>query len=380
MQKRIAPLLLCLLLTGCLSRGDVADNTYVLSFGIERGDTFAYRIVLLAAMPEAGAEEGASMKTEVLSAEARTLFEAIETVNAGLPLTLRFSRTSLILLSEPLAREGEIKELLDFSLGALDIHSNVRIMVADGPLRDVYEGLKSDADPSFSKTMKNIGTLAEQSGTLIDARCRTVREALGSETFDLVLPYLGVNGSDPKPDIVVGEVYPMLGGALAEETARGTTVIGSAVFDGARMVGTLSGRHTLLCGMVRGEFSEGGLTFYEQSVGTLSVRVRKRKRPSVSVGNGKATVTVYLDVTPEYPLSALASSDALEPFLKERIRMELEDTFAALQKRNADAMLLGTRELLNYPFGGEEGWKERYRSLEASFDVQVRLLHPGGAS
>ena len=132
--------------------------------------------------------------------------------------------------------------------------------------------------------------------------------------------------------------------------------------------------------MVRGEFSEGGLTFYEPSVGTLSVRVRKRKRPSVSVGNGKATVTVYLDVTPEYPLSALASSDALEPFLKERIRMELEDTFAALQKRNTDAMLLGTRELLNYPFGGEEGWKERYRSLEASFDVQVRLLHPGGAS
>ena len=113
-MRRLTAILLALLsFCGCLSKGDAAHHIYVLSFGVESGDTFAYRIVLLAAMPKAGSEEGATLSTEVLAAEARTLFEAIETLNAGLPMTLRFSRTALILLSEPLAREGEIERLLE---------------------------------------------------------------------------------------------------------------------------------------------------------------------------------------------------------------------------------------------------------------------------
>ena len=89
-MRRLTAILLALLsFCGCLSKGDAAHHIYVLSFGVESGDTFAYRIVLLAAMPKAGSEEGATLSTEVLAAEARTLFEAIETLNAGLPMTLR---------------------------------------------------------------------------------------------------------------------------------------------------------------------------------------------------------------------------------------------------------------------------------------------------
>ena len=81
-MRRLTAILLALLsFCGCLSKGDAAHHIYVLSFGVESGDTFAYRIVLLAAMPKAGSEEGATLSTEVLAAEARTLFEAIETLN-----------------------------------------------------------------------------------------------------------------------------------------------------------------------------------------------------------------------------------------------------------------------------------------------------------
>ncbi|MBR0425116.1 MAG: hypothetical protein IJK01_03230 [Clostridia bacterium] len=380
-MRRLTAILLALLsFCGCLSKGDAAHHIYVLSFGVESGDTFAYRIVLLAAMPKAGSEEGATLSTEVLAAEARTLFEAIETLNAGLPMTLRFSRTALILLSEPLAREGEIERLLDFSLGALDIHSNVHVMVAGSDLKTLYEGLQNDADPSFTKTINNLDALAAQSGTVPDGRCRSVWEALGSDAFDLVLPYIGANDPNPKPDLLGGEAYPKIGGALVQSDVLGASVIGSAVFDGPRMVGTLSGWHTALLAMVRGTFSEGRTTFYLPGTGTVSVKLQTNRRTEVSVRDGTAQVRIRLKAVPEYPLSALSRDPTLQTTLEQTIEAELNRLFSALSDAHADAMQFGTRELWQFPFGGEAGWKTRYASLSASFAVHVRVLETGGAS
>lgn len=379
MRKLIALLLCCLLPVGCLSTVDVGDCIYVLSFGIERGETYAYRIVLLAALPEAGSEEGATLKTEVLSAEARTLFEAIETLNAGLPLTLRFSRTGLILLSEPLAREGALKEILDFSLGALDISWNVRIMVASGALSELYEGVQSDADPAFSKTMKNIERLAEQSGTIVDNHCRTVRESFGTDTFDLVLPYL-CSAQEPEQDAVGGEVYPKIGGALVQKSLLETSLIGSAVFYGDTMCGTLSGRHTQLVGMVTGEFCTGRMPFYHPDHGMLSVQLTARRSPRIRFDQMRASVTVTLDAETEFPLLKTEGDETLTDWLRTRLEAELSETFATLQSLGSDAMQLGTRDVLRRPLERERDWKPQYEQLSVSFSVNLRLLHAGGTA
>lgn len=375
-MRRVIALLLALMLgtTGCLSAGDVADYAFVLSFGIERGDTFAYRIVLLVAMPKAGGEDGATLDTGVYSAEARTLYEAIETLNSGMPLRLRFSRVSLILLSEPLLREGRIGELLDFSLGALDIHSNVRMMAAHGDLKEIYEALQSDADPSFSKSMQNIDALDTHAGTVIDARCRAVWEALGAAPFDLVLPCIGVGELDLLPDAVGGEAYPKRGGALVQSSANAASVIGSAVFDGAYLVGTLSGYHTQLVGMVRGDFAEGQMTLYHPAHGTVSVKLRLC-RASVSL----EAVALSLEATVLYPLAA-GEDEALVPWLASETERGLAETFAALQALNADAMGFGRFDAMQHPFAVTEDWKARYPAISPSFAVEVRLLRSGGAA
>ncbi len=379
MRKLIALLLCCLLPIGCLSTVDVGDCIYVLSFGIERGETYAYRIVLLAALPEAGSEEGATLKTEVLSAEARTLFEAIETLNAGLPLTLRFSRTGLILLSEPLARAGAMQELLDFSLGALDISLNVRIMVASSALSELYEGMQSDADPAFSNTMENIKRLAEQSGTVFDIHSRTVRESFGTDTFDLVLPYLCCT-QEPKQDVVGGEVYPKMGGALAQKSLMETSLIGSAVFCDGTMCGTLSGRHTQLVGMVTGDFHTGRMPFYHSSYGMLSVQLTARKAPRIRLDGTRASVTVTLDAETEFPLLKTEGDKTLEDWLCTQMETELSKTFSALQTLGCDAMQFGTRDVLRRPLEKGGDWKTQFEQLSVSFSVDLRLLQAGGTA
>ena len=370
--KFIILVLLCTILlpTGCLGSLGVADGAYVLSVGFARGDTFAYRVSVLCALPEGGKDEGATLHTEVFSAEARTLFEAIETLNAGLPLRLSFARASLLLVAEPLLQEGRLQELLDFSLGALDIASDVRVMAARGDMAKLLGGLVSEADPAFSKTIANIDRLDTLSGTVIDARCRTVREAFGSGTFDLVLPLVGWNEPTIQTDLIGGEAYPHLGGALLQQSGLPVSLAGSAVFSETRMVGVLSGRHTALVGMVRGDFRVGRLTWARDGQ-MLSVRLRRRKAPRIRTADGSISVTVYLDAAPEYPLMQLPPRTELTSFLTAQIEAELYETLAALQAANADAMALGTHDILRFAHGGGGDWKARYPHTAVSFTVEL---------
>ncbi|MBR0081332.1 MAG: hypothetical protein IJP98_01180 [Clostridia bacterium] len=382
-MRRVIAMLLCLLLlasSGCLSKGDVSEYAFVLCIGFERGDTFAYRIVLLIAMPKAGEEDGATLSTSVCAAEARTLYEAVETLNAGLPLRLRFSRTSLLLIAESLLEDGEIDRLMDFSLGALDIHSNVRVMATRGRMQELFEAMQSDADPSFSKTMKNIETLSTRSGTVIDARCRAVWEALGSAPLDLVLPLIGKDKPEPQPDGVGAEPYPKQAGALVQQAGNGVSVIGCAVFDGSRMAGTLSGLHTRLCAMARGVFSEGDLTLYHPEHGTISVHLRAKRSPKVTLDGDAASVRIQLEAVPLYPLSELEADAALGAWLETELCRMLGNLFETLKAWNADAIGFGRTDAMRNPFRATEDWKERYPSLSAQFDVSVTVLQAGGAA
>ncbi len=377
--KRLFLLLLCLLPAACLGTLGVADGAYVLAVGFARGDTLAYRVSVLCALPEGGKDEGATLHTEVLSAEARTLFEAIETLNAGLPLRLGFARTALLLVSEPLLEDGALPALLDFSLGALDVASDVRVIAARGDMEALLNGIVSEADPAFTKTTANIERLDTLSGTIIDARCRTVREAFGGGPFDLVLPLVGLNEPRIKTDLVGGEAYPHLGGALLQQSALPISLIGSAVLDGRHAVGVLSGRHTELVGMVRNDFREGRMQ-WQRGDEMLSVRLRRRKAPRVQVSNGAIAVTVSLYAIPEYPLGRLPDRETLTAFLTERLEAELHETLTALQTAQSDAMALGTHDLLRFPAGGEEDWKSRYPETAVTFTVRLLLLEPEGAA
>ncbi len=384
MAKRILILILAALLPlGCLNAKDIADHAYVLALGAERGDTFVYRIVLLVALPQSGGEENAEMKTQVLTAEARTIPEAVETLNASLPLSLTFSRTSLLVLSEPLARDGRLDALLDFSDGALDLYRDVRLLVSRSDLSELFAGLRSETDPSFSKTVTNLETLAERSGTLSDVRYRTAKEALGSGTFDLLIPYCGVNQPDPKQDLIGGEPYPYLGGSLALDGASPVTIMGSAAFSAGSMVGTLSGRHTQLCRMADGSFSEGRMQWLHPEYGTVSVRLRKRRGPKICYDPAETTVALFLTAKIESPRLAEDDAGEFAAWLSEELSQELDRTLSALQKNGSDAMGFGRKDRLRDPFGTDwnhERWMETYRTLPVVFSASVRLSKNGGGA
>ena len=159
-------LLFLLLLTGCLGGVPLDKYCYVLDVGVERGDTLPYRFVfLLNEDTAAGGEDGGGKgQVSMVSAEEKSLFAAIDALAGALPAQLSFERTTLLAFSRDLAEAGEIPAIIDGALSRLKIRRNVRVIVVGSDMREAFQGLVSEGDPSMSRLKANVTLFEENYG------------------------------------------------------------------------------------------------------------------------------------------------------------------------------------------------------------------------
>ncbi|MBQ4423706.1 MAG: hypothetical protein II872_05240 [Clostridia bacterium] len=372
-------LLILLLATGCVRSRNLDEYAYILNVGVERGTTMPYLVTFLVSVPNAGTEESA-VKNVVIDAEARTLSEAVETLNAAYPGRLSFSRSSLLVIHEDLARTGEQTAFLDFSFGKSDLWQNLRVVVSKDPVRGVFEGWVTETDPSLRKIKTAAGDLASASGITADVGYDEYLEAVVDKRYDAMLAYAGETEYALETDLVGGDAYPYLGGSLLTEDLLKTSVAGCAVFDGDRMVGVLNGRHTMAVRMVTDAFERGELLLTLPDGTPMSVVLYRVRAPKITLTGENARVELYLEadpVSPEYTGMGRAERKA---FLKERIEAELDAVFSALQRVNSDAMGFGRFAAMRFKSAEDweaYDWKADYRTLSVSFSVTVMLSQEG---
>lgn len=353
------------------------EYAYVLNIGVERGTTMPYLVTMLVSVPGSGSEQ-TEVENIVIGAEARTFAEAAETLNAAYPSRLSFARTSLLVLSDALCAEGAQTAFLDFSFGKTDLWPNLRMAVAKGSVRETMEGWISDADPSLRKINTSVGELHRRAGLVADTGYSEYLECVQDKRIDALIAYAGKTEWTLEPDIVGGEAYPYLGGALLVEDGLDTSADGCAVFDGDRMVGTLSGQHTMLVQMVRGTFESGELVFALPDGRPMSVRLYCVRRPKITLSGSAASVTVRLEADPIGPESLSMQSDELKELLCDQLEQRLTDVFSALQQRNADAMGFGryvSKRFESVQAWEAYDWKAAYRALSVTFEVELKLAH-----
>lgn len=377
-MRRIIPLCLCcLLFFGCMHSKNLDEYAYVLNVGVERGTTMPYTVTVLVSAPETGGE-GTEVKNVVLSAEARTFSEAVETLNAAYPSRLSFARTSLLLLSEDLVRAGAQTAFLDFAFFKADLWQNLRVAVTASTIAETFEGWISDSDPSLRKIKTSVGELAARSGISADLGYSSYIECVRDGRIDALIAYAGVNEWNLEADMVGAEAYPVRGGALLVDSTLKTTTAGSAVFDGDRMVGVLDGRHTMAVQLVNGTFRSGELLFPLPDGQPLSVKLYRVRKPKIALKGDTATVRLYLEADVVGPETVPMTSEELKALLKAQIEELLMRVFLALRDANSDAMGFG-RFAANH-FSTAEAWeaydwKAAYRKLNAVFAVQIKLAH-----
>ncbi len=376
-MRRILLILFCLIpLLGCMQSKNIDEYAYVLNVGVERGTTMPYLVTALVSVP--GGTEDTKVENVVVTAEARSFSEAYETLNAAYPSRLSFARASLLAIGEDLARDGAQSAFLDFSFGKPDLWPNLRVVVVKPPIREVFEGWVTEADPSLRKIKTAVGDLANESGMAADAGYSMYLEAIGDKRFDAMLAYAGVNEYGLTEDLAGGEAYPYVGGSLLTESALKTSTAGSAVFDGDRMAGVLDGRHTMEVLMVTDAFRKGEMHFTLPDGRTLRAALYRMRAPKIRLGHGTATVNLFLEADVLEPTSLPMERNALKRFLTERIEAELSQVLTALQSVDSDAMGFGRFRAKQFRSASEWeacDWKSEYRELKVTFSVMLMLSH-----
>ena len=381
-MRRFVSLLLLLFLplqTGCLRGMPLDKYCYVLDLGVERGETMPYRFVFLLNEDTAGSGEdgGSRGQVSMVSAEERSLFGAIDALAGALPAQLSFERTTLLAFSRELAEAGEIGAITDGALSRLKIRQNVRVMVMEGDMGEAFQGLVSQGDPSMTRLKANVRLFEENYGYVEDWGLRRMQEAFQNGTGDALLPYAALVGSELRPDMVGGEAYPYLGGRLLGEGQLKTSLSGSAVFAGDRMVGVLSGQHTMLVLLAKGVFRAGHLRL-PWGEGEIDLALYGVGRPKRSWSEGVFTCEITVEADLENPAEVETDSEALIAAAEEYLAEELNRVFAATSREGADVFEVGREAIRG--FHTWEAWQaygfaDRLLDMSADFRVRVKLSH-----
>lgn len=372
-------LVLLPLVTGCLQGVPLDRYCYVLDVGVERGDSLPYRFVFLLNEDTAGGGEDGSDRGQVsmASAEEGSLFAAIDALSGALPAQLSFERTTLLAFSRELAETGEIESIIDEALSRLKIRQNVRVMVVEADMRGALQGLVSDGDPSMNRLKANVSLFEENYGYVEDWGLARMREAFTNGTGDALLPYAALVGSPLTADMAGGQVYPYLGGGLLGEGQLKTSLSGSAVFAGDRMVGVLSGQHTMLVLIGKGVFRAGHVRL-PWGAGAMDFALYRVGAPSRSWSPGVFTCEVTLEADLESPARVDADSKELIAGLESYLTNELQRVFAAASQAGADVFQVG-KEAIRH-FSTWEAWRaygfaDRLKDTRADFRVKIKLSH-----
>ncbi len=391
MKLKVEIIILVLLLSitftsiGCLEPISLDRYGYVMTLGVDEGDEKEYEIILELQRESSGEsveEEGGAI---ILSQQADNVQEAINELYQRLSYELNFSRTHLIVFSQAIAREGEIEQFFTISLDQLRIRQSAIVMITDCTVKEFIGGRNSNEEVNLTKVQENMLFDAKTVGQIMVTNLAMLFEACDSKRFDAALTYGYISGkvntdAEQKDNSSSGknpvsDTDEILGGMKSY-------LKGVALFDGWKMVDTLSAHDTQILNIASGKFENGSIKIdgenYENS--SLQVQMGEYSIEVISMGKPRFKINISLNVTIEYDTTDTLGKNWEQDgksFVENYFKTELSRVFERCKKNNSDAIGLGkavSMEFERINEWEEFNWKERYRDAEAEFEVEAVLI------
>lgn len=370
---------------GCLEPISLDRYGYVMTLGVDVGNEKEYEIILELQRESSGEsveEEGGAI---ILSQQADNVQEAINELYQRLSYELNFSRTHLIVFSQAIARKGEIEKFFTISLDQLRIRQSAIVMITDCTVKEFIGGRNSNEEVNLTKVQENMLFDAKTVGQIMVTNLAMLFEACDSKRFDAALTYGYISGkintdAEQKDNSSSGK-NPV---SDTDEALGGmkSYLKGVALFDGWRMVDTLSAHDTQFLNIASGMFENGSIKIdndnYKNS--SLQVQLGKYSIDVVSTEKPRFKIKILLNITIEYD-----STDTLGKkweqdgkfFVENYFVTELSRVFERCQKNNSDAIGLGkavSRKFERIDEWEEFNWKEKYRDAEVEFEIEAVLI------
>lgn len=355
--------LCCVTLSGCWSKIEVNERTFVTGLYIDRAEDGQVEVTISSPLPnrlvsqvgEGGSQGGRPYA--ILSKTGKTIPEALEAIQIDLSRKLSWGHARVVTVGQSYAREG-IDELLDWINHEPLFHLSSFVNVAEGKAKDITR-----LTPVFEESPSEVLREFSNQHNLITTQ---VQDMMTSNALDL------------------GATVPLLQLNVMEMVSEGNKpspwagLIGGAVFRDGHMVDTLNIPQTSAVSWARNELDQMYISIEKENHISSLKLYELESSLKVKKEHGKPFFEVLLkgkgamrNNTPDL-LSDLEYGKVAETMVEQQITDYLESALKKAHKHGADILLLAYRMEWKYP----RLWKKYQASwleyVKDSIEVRVR--------
>lgn len=383
---------------------ELDEWAYVFSIGVDKGVAAKYRYTFqfptLTSTQGNGGNGTNSPKTEgsndreEITIDCSTLQAGVNLVLSSYSRRMNFTHALYLIISEELARES-VEPLINSMTRSAEIRRTMNVIIVRGKAMDFIREFNPVAGASVAKSQEKFIQNADISSLYENMRYNEFANRIKCTKCQATATMAALNDfSNFKEDgrqvpefISEGEYYA---GEIPRKSANKFDFLGTALFNGMKMVGELNGNETRSMLMLRGTFKESQITIPDPEDTSLRVSalVFEKRGPDVKIDFEAGKVKIHASVFLEGSLLSVHNTGSDEPerivrleeAFQRFIREKLDQTVKKCQELNCEVFDFGykaARQFLTIQDWEKFDWLSAFKDAEVTTDVEFILRRTG---
>lgn len=404
----VAIVLSCL--SGCFDAREIDDEIYAISVGVDKGVNNKLRLTVqyptyksdTGGGSDSGKDQSIAQSknvqegSNVHTIEAPTMLEGIDMLSMASSRRISLIHAKWLIFSEDFAKLG-----IGGYLGGLERFRETRttmyIVVTKGKAEDFIKENESNIGSSLSKSIELLLSQSKTTGFFPEITFSDFYRNLLSTYKQSIALYGGVNNFKTledkdveEPQLVTGKGF--LPGELPRRGVEKRELVGLAIFDGDKMIGTLDSYETKFYMMLTGNFVSGRVSIPDKYSPNHAVvfDLHNNRKPKVKAyfKDGKPIIDLRISMESElYAIQVRTEYEKLnmindiETQIKEFLFKGMNGTIKKTQEEyGVDIFGFGGWMAGNF-FTIDEwekyNWLSHYKEAKINLDLQIDVRRTG---
>jgi len=396
MRRLKALLLLPLLLTsGCWDQLELEEQAFVVVIGLDKGPDNTVEVTFQIANPQVGSSDIVTAEREppsdLVRFTASDILSAKELANSVVTRTINFAHLKTMVVHEELARSALFPHIAGAAIRDPEMRREVAMIVSREKAYDFIQKNRPQLETRPHKYFELMQQRWQETGYVPYS---TLNQYLQQQVIDSMFLAIYATAQSKAFRVSRGE-DDYLAGQVPKESGDPVQMMGAAVFENGRMIGTLTGKQVRWSQMLRrkGNVKSFITSFSDPLDKNAMVTVRLFK-------NGEAKIDMNLredppDIHVTLPLRAQILSFAslqeyatdfgkqklLERHLKGEIEKEVLDVIRLSQRKfGGDPFeweLIARKKFMTVKAYQNYNWPKRFKRANVDVTVTLRIENFG---
>lgn len=403
MKQGIALLLLLaalLLLTGCSGGQEIEDCLFVISMAVDPAENGSLTVTVKAlsgtqeasapqeavspqtasapqgeAPGQTGGAQGAGENTEpgyvVMSATAKSCLAALNLLGATTPRTVNLSQLQEVVISQTLAETDATLSILKEIYALYEANGGAVVVITPDDAGDFIRRQYAMFGVRLSQYLQVLFKHFEELGTIPpEPSLAAVIAAMESGMRDAAAVYAAANDFTATLLLPADSATDRLPGHLPRTSPARNEYLGSAVFSGPRMAGTLTGQETTLLRLLSGRAVATSFALEEAMVQTA-----RRSRVRLTLERDESADVLGAEISMRLTLSA-GTLERTDTEIAAQIERDAAALIGKLQALGSDVLGYGglaARRYRDIPAWEASGWEAAYAGAVVRVTTDVRI-------